>query len=240
MIMDIATTRPASGHPVRALPAAYQSTGSNGAARDEHYYFQPFGDDGLTFGDILDVINPLQHIPVVSTLYREWTGDGIDPVPRIAGGALFGGVVGAISSLVNVIVDEISGSDVGAHVLAFAGDLLGVGDTEPSEMYADAGVSPRGDGESLSLDVAVGPTPSPAPIADALDVLDWPHLASDPLSGGTLQNLKTAPRVDVLERRMASVRQGQVSDVMVMALSIYEKNEHEAAERVMPRIDILG
>ncbi|MGB6086494.1 MAG: hypothetical protein WBF74_07845, partial [Parvibaculum sp.] len=27
------------------------------------------------FSDFLDVINPLQHIPIVSSIYRELTGD---------------------------------------------------------------------------------------------------------------------------------------------------------------------
>jgi len=35
---------------------------------------KPFGDDGLTFGDILDVINPLHYISVISTIYRNLTG----------------------------------------------------------------------------------------------------------------------------------------------------------------------
>ena len=36
-----------------------------------------WGEDGLQFGDVLDSINPLQHIPLVSSLYREITGDQI-------------------------------------------------------------------------------------------------------------------------------------------------------------------
>ena len=34
-------------------------------------------EEGLSFGDFLEIINPLQHIPVVSTLYRMVTGDEI-------------------------------------------------------------------------------------------------------------------------------------------------------------------
>jgi len=229
--MSFTTTSPASSYSVRTQAAAHQSTGSNNAARNEPYYFEPFGSDGLTFGDILDVINPLQHIPVVSTLYREWTGDEIDPIPRIAGGTLFGGVVGAITSLVNVIVDEISGSDIGEHALAFAGDLLGIGGDDPAEMYA---------GETVPLEVAAGPQASPAPVATALDVLDWPRLATNPAPGGTRHDLNGGPNVGVLEKRMASVRQGQVTDSMIMAMSMYEKNEHSATERIMPKINILS
>ena len=47
------------------------------------------------FGEIFDTLNPLQHIPVVSNIYRAITGDGISSFANIAGGALFGGPVGA-------------------------------------------------------------------------------------------------------------------------------------------------
>lgn len=72
----------------------------------------------LTFGDVLDVVNPLQHIPVVSNLYRKVTGDEIGASARIAGGAIYGGPVGAASSLANAIVAEHSGKDIGDHVMA--------------------------------------------------------------------------------------------------------------------------
>lgn len=59
-----------------------------------------FGEDGFTFGDLIDIVNPLQHIPVVSNIYRKITGDTIAPAMEIAGGALFGGPLGAAISLV--------------------------------------------------------------------------------------------------------------------------------------------
>lgn len=80
------------------------------------------GDDvphvELTLDDALDVINPLQHIPVVSSLYRAVTGDQISGPARILGGSLFGGPAGLINSLVNAIVEETSGRDVGATAIA--------------------------------------------------------------------------------------------------------------------------
>ncbi len=68
--------------------------------------FKPFGDDGLTFGDIIDMLNPLQHIPIIGSLYRKFTGDMIDPAMKVAGGALFGGPIGAAVSLAAVFVGE--------------------------------------------------------------------------------------------------------------------------------------
>lgn len=79
--------------------------------------FEAFGQDGLTFWDFLDIINPLQHIPVISTLYRSITGDEIDPAAKIAGGTLYGGPIGAISSLIDVVVDYGTGKDIGEHAM---------------------------------------------------------------------------------------------------------------------------
>jgi len=54
------------------------------------------GKHGITFADLLDIINPLQHIPVISTIYRAITGDEIGLGSRLVGGALFGGPAGFI------------------------------------------------------------------------------------------------------------------------------------------------
>jgi hypothetical protein len=90
-----------------------------------------FGDDGFTFGDFLDIINPLQHIPIVNTVYRAMTGDKIDPGARIAGGGLFGGPIGLVASLVSGMVEESTGKDPGEHALAALGiDLAPKGEAQ--------------------------------------------------------------------------------------------------------------
>lgn len=66
----------------------------------------PFGADGFTFGDLVDLVNPLQHIPVLGSYYRKWTGDGIAPAIRVAGGALFGGPLGAGLAAVGMVVER--------------------------------------------------------------------------------------------------------------------------------------
>jgi hypothetical protein len=70
------------------------------------------------FGDVIDIVNPLQHIPVVNTLYRAITGDEIGNVPRVLGDTLFGGPLGFITGMINVALREDSGKDLGEHVLA--------------------------------------------------------------------------------------------------------------------------
>ena len=53
----------------------------------------------FSFSDLVDTINPLQHIPVLSSLYRAITGEDINPVARIAGDTLYGGIMGGASAL---------------------------------------------------------------------------------------------------------------------------------------------
>ena len=77
-----------------------------------------WGEDSFTFGDILDIINPLQHLPIISALYREITGDDISPGARIAGGGLFGGLAGVFAAVFNTILEETTGGDLGEHVMA--------------------------------------------------------------------------------------------------------------------------
>lgn len=74
--------------------------------------------DKFSFHDLLSIFNPLQHLPVVSTVYRAATGDTINPVARVIGGALFGGPLGLLSGFANSLVEQISGKDIGDNVVA--------------------------------------------------------------------------------------------------------------------------
>jgi hypothetical protein len=108
--------------PAPAIAAAPGENIPKAGEADENDGFKIFGDDGFTFLDFLDVINPLQHIPVIGTMYREMTGDTMDPGSRVIGGTLFLGPFGTVSALANVMVDDATGKDMGEHVLAFFDD----------------------------------------------------------------------------------------------------------------------
>lgn len=70
------------------------------------------------FENLLDIVNPLQHIPVVSTVYRAVTGDQIAAPARLIGGALFGGPLGLASASANLFLEEATGGDLASHALA--------------------------------------------------------------------------------------------------------------------------
>ena len=85
-------------------------------------------DRDLEFGDLLDIINPLQHIPIVGWLYRSLTGDEISGPAKILGGLLFGGPIGFIASIFDAVVAEAMGRDLGETVMAALFDGGDTGD----------------------------------------------------------------------------------------------------------------
>lgn len=113
--MDAAALTRAPQHLALAPPTEPPPTATGGGGEPG---FQAFGADGFTFLDFIDIINPLQHIPLVATLYRSLSGDSIDPGSRIAGGTLFGGPIGAGLAVANVVVEFNTGKDMGDHVVA--------------------------------------------------------------------------------------------------------------------------
>lgn len=98
--------------------------------------FRPFGEDGLTFGDLLDVINPLQHIPFLGGLYRKLTGDTIDPAMRVAGGALFGGPIGAALSAAAVAVNAARSAVLSPDADALPTAAVAAVDEAPADAVA--------------------------------------------------------------------------------------------------------
>ena len=75
-------------------------------------------DSSFGFGDLLDIVNPLQHIPVISTLYQHLTGDKIGVGEKIAGDTLYGGLLGFLGSIGDAIFTEVTGKSVGDTVYA--------------------------------------------------------------------------------------------------------------------------
>jgi hypothetical protein len=75
-------------------------------------------DQSFEFADLLDIVNPLQHIPGVNILYRELSGDTIKPAASIAGGALFGGPLGFASAILTAAFEELTGDTPAGHAAA--------------------------------------------------------------------------------------------------------------------------
>ena len=118
-----------------------------------------FGHDGpATFGDFLDIINPLQHLPVISSIYRAITGDEIGGGARAIGGMLYGGPIGMIASGITALFDEASGGDVITHVAGLVRDIVG----DDADTAANAAENPDDVRSAAQKASAVEPAAGPA------------------------------------------------------------------------------
>lgn len=79
---------------------------SSNASSKQSFVNKIFGSDGFNFKDVLDLINPLHHIPIVGAVYRSITNDKIAPAIKLAGGALFGGAAGAGLAAIGLAVNK--------------------------------------------------------------------------------------------------------------------------------------
>jgi len=79
----------------------------------------------FSFSDFIDMINPLQHLPVISGIYRKLTGDEMGDGPRMIGGAVYGALLGSwvsglASAVANVFVSHSTGKDIPEHIMSVA------------------------------------------------------------------------------------------------------------------------
>src|SRR5690606_21148838 len=117
----------------------------------------------FSFEDVLDLINPLQHLPIISTAYRQSTGDTIGAVPRVLGGALYGfgpigAAIGAGTALVDGALEAITGKDVGGTMMALLTGDEGDG-TALAEHDAAKSPAPGGD-DTTAADTVASPAPA--------------------------------------------------------------------------------
>jgi hypothetical protein len=118
----IGTSSPESAQPRAEKPEApaWMRDQMPSGEADAHGFRDPNGEDQeLGFFDFLDVINPLQHLPVIGSAYRQITGDQISPAALAAGGFLWGGPTGLLAGAMNSAMLEDTGQDVMGNVVAW-------------------------------------------------------------------------------------------------------------------------
>lgn len=114
-----------------------------------------FGKDGLTFGDVLDAINPLNHIPIVSDIYSNLVGHKASAGSRLAGGALFGGPIGVVASLATLMFEEGTGGSSPSEAIYAAV----AGSDEPATQLASNEASEQTDKVALIAEATTQAAP---------------------------------------------------------------------------------
>lgn len=120
-----------------------------------------FGEDGLGITDVVDAINPLNHIPFISTLYQEATGTAVSSASRLVGGALLGGPIGFLAALGNIIFEQETGHSMGGAMVA------GIMGDDPATTQVAQAASPAPTAATLAenpIAVAALPSALPAPV----------------------------------------------------------------------------
>ncbi len=97
-----------------AIPPAQNPTGAS--AHSHSLSLWSHGSFG--FKDLLDIINPLQHLPVIGSVYRYLTGDEPSGGARIVGDAIYGGPIGFGVGVVSTMLTDGDGRDLGERALA--------------------------------------------------------------------------------------------------------------------------
>jgi hypothetical protein len=130
---DILIPPPSSLLPA-SRPSPVQDAGGPSARRP----YQSWKADEPRFRDLVDIVNPLNHIPVVSTVYQRVTGDTPGFMSRLIGGTIYGGPIGLIAGLINGVSEAETGNDIGGHVASLVFPRGKDIDGRPAELLAKA------------------------------------------------------------------------------------------------------
>ncbi len=193
--------------------AAAQNTATTAVNSGNQSGNQSANQSGGFFHHLLDVINPLQHLPVIGTIYRAITGEHIGAVERIAGDTLYCGLWGAVSSIADVAFEGITGKSAEDTVLAwFKSD-------SPTQVAVTAPtITPNISGAQSLPSTA---TPSLPPSSSTEVASAQPASSSNTLSNALSNSVSNGPDVQGLSAALSA--RGITGDMAARALAAYRR-----------------
>ncbi|HIJ61624.1 MAG TPA: hypothetical protein HPQ04_02930 [Rhodospirillaceae bacterium] len=139
--------------------------------------------DGPSFSDVLDILNPLQHIPVINVVYQAVTGDRQGAASEVLGGVLWGGPIGLVSAMVDLAVEDGTGKTIGANVASLFSDPAAT--EAPATLLAASAAASEEPAQT-----AASPTP---PAVEVTAVPPEAPAKDEPVSAGDYLIFGTAP-----------------------------------------------
>jgi hypothetical protein len=131
---------------------------------------------GFGFRDLIDIVNPLQHLPIIGSIYRWMTGDRPGEAAQMAGDALYGGPIGIGVSLLSASLQDEQGHDLGERVIAYMfgpdAKATAVAAAQPAGA-ASPGAAQPGPGAAAALPPAT-PDHAPMPLYGGMTLLRLP------------------------------------------------------------------
>ncbi|MCC2604906.1 hypothetical protein [Planctobacterium marinum] len=83
-----------------------------------------FGADGAGIEDVFEAVNPLNHIPIVSDIYKGTTPTDISAASAIAGGFIAGGPMGAAYAAIDTATESVTGDSITENAFNLGAELV--------------------------------------------------------------------------------------------------------------------
>ena len=182
----------------------------------------------FSFSDFIDIVNPLQHLPLVGDAYRALTGDEIKPVSQVTGDILYAGATGGLSIVNSVLaIGQAAYKDATGEspALSIASAIFGTDKPSPDQAPP-----------VLLADAAPQPVPAPTtPVQSATLSASQPQSSSPSLS----QTVSKQPYGGVLDpvsaaraQQLAEVQQDGAARLTSVGNIIYTSPSFTNAARV--------
>ena len=139
----------------------------------------------FSFGDLVDIVNPLQHIPGVANVYRAITGDTISAPARFMGSMLFMGPVGLAMTAADTLAMNADGELASEQLIA----SINGRQADSGAVMAKTNLPDTAPTSAVTATMTTAPAIPPA-IASATTGGIGPNLPTEPSKAGLeLQNI---------------------------------------------------
>jgi hypothetical protein len=129
------------------------------------------------FSDVVAILNPLQNLPVVGTIYRKLTDDVPHPAARALGGLLWGGPLGLLGAVFSYVAEQVSGKSTTEIVKSL---FDGEGEPAPAAAEPAGSAAPTADAAGAQPPVPPPSAQAPSPPAPASAAAATPAPAAAP------------------------------------------------------------
>lgn len=139
----------------------------------------------FSFGDLVDIVNPLQHIPGVANVYRAITGDTISAPARFMGSMLFMGPVGLAMTAADTLAMNADGELASEQLIA----AISGRQADSGTVTAKTNIPDTAPTSAVTATMTTAPAIAPA-VASATTGGTGPNLPTEPSKAGLeLQNI---------------------------------------------------
>jgi hypothetical protein len=173
------SARAGTAEPIGEIPNSEQTATESGF----------WGEDGFSFSDLIDAVNPLNHIPIVSGLMEQETEHKVSTAAKLIGGALLGGPIGFVVGLIDAVFEQATGKGAAESMVAALME-----DSPPNETQVAIAAAPAENNNQHITENAIHAVPIPEVEVVAEQQLPAIRVSPSPLRVGAAQGMSDTSR----------------------------------------------